>query len=620
MDAGFCLFGNSAGFKLRDPFLSTIQMLDLIIATGQRHPNAFHIAYFFKYDVNWILKDVDKLHIAVLHLYGHVTWQGYRIEYIPDKIFTVSKKVGERRIKVRIDDIFSYFRSRYDKALKKYGIGSPRQRNIITAGKENRSDFWYADIVSIEWYWNLELQTMVWLMDLIRGHVNSADFFIGSWHGPGALASYALKTHSMGDHKLPTSEDMIEPFLTAYAGGWFNPYKVGFHDGPVYTADINSAYAYAISLLPSLATGTWKHISRPDPQLAKQVRLGCFHIKYNGSSSSYMASCHGMPLPLFMRQRNGSITRPIAVDGWYWNPEASIVADRPDCEFIEAWILIDDGTYPFAWVRDMYNTRLDMITDGNPAEKVLKWTLASIYGREAQRCGWDEKNLLPPPWHQIEWAGFTTSLTRAMIYWAAMFVSRNNGLVSVDTDGIMSISPVGDLRNGISEDLGAWKVEEFSGLIYIQNGIYWLRDMNGEWKEPKLRGLPKGRKVNDPQMALDAFGGNGVITVERHKFVSYGTALYQNWSKWRTWEDSEHKIRVGRSGDRQHIPQLCRACKQGYTFSDCLHDMALVPSGEIESQKHKVPWREPQRNRAWEIIQKFGGGNFSDTDITSDLL
>lgn len=129
-DAGYCLFGNSKGLMVKAPHLSSEEMLSLIVETGRQYPKAFHVGYAFYYDVNWIVKDLPKIRIAVLHKTGKVTWKGYTIEHIPHKIFTVTKQdeASKKKIRVRIDDVFTYFRTRFDKALIKYGIGTEEER------------------------------------------------------------------------------------------------------------------------------------------------------------------------------------------------------------------------------------------------------------------------------------------------------------------------------------------------------------------------------------------------------------------------------------------------------------------------------------------------------------
>lgn len=616
-DAGYCLFGNSTGLYVRSPFLSTREMLDLIIQTGREHPGAFHVGFAFYYDVNQILKDIGKVRIAVLHKCGKVMWNGYTIEHIPHKIFTVSKfdEESNKVIRVRIDDCWTYFRCRFDAACRKYGVGLDHI-DKVSEGKDARDTFMWENIDWIETYWRYELADLVLLMDRIRKDVNDAGFYIGQWHGPGALASYALKEHGMAAFKRKTPDEILPAVQRAYSAGWFERYQAGVHDGPVYTGDINSAYVYAISLLPNLANGDWEYIKNPNPAMVRRNRFALYHIRRKGGFSQFMASCHGIPQPLPVREMSGVISHPVDADGWYWAPEAALVAGDPNAEFLECWLFHDDGTYPFKWVAESYEHRLLLQRLGNPAEKVIKWMLASLYGRVAQRVGWDESTFEPPAWHQLEWAGFITSMCRSMCYRAAMDVALRGGLVSVDTDGVMSTVPFSPkaFTTGIGDGLGEWKLEEFTGLIYIQNGIYWLKDSEGKWIDPKLRGVDKDAmkraKVDmSGEAAIKMLANGESLTIHKKSFIGYGQALHGDWGRWRQWEERTHTIDVHYSGKRQHVKFTCRACKGGFGIADCLHDLSPVPADTMESQPHTLPWQNPERVKAWDVMK-----HYMDTD------
>lgn len=613
-DAGYCLFGNSKGQMICKPNLSSEEMLSVIIDSGRCFPRAFHVGFAFYYDVNWILRDLEKVRIAILHKRGKVRWHGYLIEHIPHKIFTVSKfddSTG-KTIRVRIDDCFTFFRQRFDAALVKYGIGTAEEREEITAGKDKRKDFYWSEIDEIERYWRKELKCLVLLMDKLRKDINGAGIYIGQWHGPGALASHALRQHGMSEFKKETPEKILPAVLSAYSAGWFERFAMGFHDGPVWTADINSAYVYAISLLPNLANGEWQHVDNPSEERVRQTRFALYRIELDGGFQEHLASSHGVPMPLPVRNRTGTISHPVKCSGWYWSPEASLCLGNPKARILEAWIYQDDGSYPFEWVKRDYDHRLLLQRINNPAEKVLKWMLASLYGRVAQRVGWDQRTGKPPAWHQLEWAGFITSMCRYMCFIAAFDVARRGGLVSIDTDGVMSTVPFESsaLMNGIGTGLGQWKVEEYTGLIYIQNGIYWLRKTDGTWDDPKLRGVDKDgmNRANiklDADEALKVLANQTEIELSKQSFIGYGQALQGNWSKWRTWESRPHNINLN-GGKRVHSPLICRSCQQGYGLTDCLHDMMPIPADTVESQPHTLPWMNPKKNDWREIIDKYG--------------
>lgn len=600
--ADYCLLGCSTGDEICSPNLRTEECLSLILDVGAANRRAFHVAFAFDYDVNNILRELSWRHMAVLRAQGKVVWHGFTIKHIPHKSFTVSKN----GVRVRIDDVFSYFRKRYDKALVQYDIGTEEEREAISEGKDDRPNFTWGDIEEIRTYYHLELKLGVELMNKIRRAINSAGFNIGTWHGPGALAGYALNQHNMAKHKQTYDPDAKEFNLavrTSYAGGWFERFKIGVYKGPIYTADINSAYVYAMSLLPSLASGQWRHFYTPVWSDVSHMRMGLYHIRYgNGTPAerfaAYMATCRGYPGPLFLRGNHNEIAHPISLDGWYWKPEAELIVNQlgKHAEIIEAFVYEDDGTYPFEWVGDMYLERLALQAENNPAQLALKWAMASMYGRVAQRAGWNKKTKESPMWHQLEWAGWITSMCRSMVYTAALECAHNNGLVSIDTDGVISTTPFKhSLLTGVGNQLGRWKVEEFSELVYMQNGFYWLRGCDGEWKAPKTRGIPS-TKIESPEIAIEALRGDGKIRLKRRNFVGYGAALQGRRNEWRTWVDTPYEIDANRAGSRHHIPKVCRACNEGKGLTECLHDLLPISPENIESKPHTLPWLEDDRS------------------------
>lgn len=600
-DAGYCLFGCSVYGEPPDtstyvqmPYLRTRAMLDLILDTGARFPGAAHVWFSADYDVNQIIRELDWPQLITLAVKGCVEFDDYKIEHIPGKIFTVSKD----GITVRIDDCFSFFRSRYDVALEKYDVSDRQTRDKITVGKNSRQDFHYRDIDYIREYWGLELVTGCQLMAKIRHMCLTAGFErMNKWYGPGALAAYSLKQNKVEQYMAESPPKVHAAALRAYAGGWFERFKCGYWHGSAYTADINSAYVYAMSLLPDLGKGHWEYTRTQLETTARSCRFGLFHVKWTADCDGYMRACQGVPFPLFHRDGDGTIRRPLASDVWLWNPEAANCTATPYAKFIEGWIFVpDDDSYPFSWVADMYDNRLIMQRNNDPAEKILKWALASYYGRQAQRTGWDKKAKRAPRFHQIEWAGWITSKCRAMIYQAAFDIARQNALVSVDTDGIISTVPFTGLENGEGTGLGQWKTEEYRDMIYVQNGVYWLGKDGGYdpalgytvWEDPKLRGIPRTKL--SPGIALDALRTDGTIRLSRHGFRGYRAALHGRREEWRQWVDDQLDISIGNAGSRTHNPARCRACRDGLGLDETLHDLILNPNKDLVSRPHRLPW------------------------------
>lgn len=581
----YSLFGSSLGWRIKSYDLTTLDCLELMIESKLACPEAINFGFAFGYDVNMILRDLPLLALKNLKRLTRTRFKGFDIEYVPRKWLQISYGRKPNRTTIRIFDVFSFFGKGLAAVLREYGIGTEEQLRRIDIGKGERPNFVYEDITTrIEPYWETELVLMVDLMDHFRDILEGAGIFLRSWHGPGAIASYLLRTHQINyEMDKGSPEEILDAARFAYFGGRFEPFYAGFYDGPIYSADINSAYPYAHSRLPSLSDGKWVHeLGRPSRNPA-DIRLGMHRIRYTAPYSSA-----AMPLP--HRSRSGSVTFSNATEGWFHSPEAALVYFDDHAEFLESWIFEDDGSYPFSWIEDLYLKRLELKAQNDPTQIAFKLGPNSLYGQVAQRTGWEHVDG-PPKWHQLEWAGAITSECRAMVHSVARMAGR--ALVSIDTDGVLSLRPFPRLPNGSGNQLGQWKVTEYSGLFYLQNGIYWLRDENGEWLPPKSRGIPRKRLSFDEVFPHVASGKD--FAVNQHSFIGFTAALQGRMSEWRHWVDEPRIISFGGTGKRVHASALCPACKKGMGRTETLHKLVPVPDkGGISSHPHYLPWYGPK--------------------------
>lgn len=591
----YCLFGSSAGSRIKGYDLSSLDCLGLLIDTERQQPEAIHVGYSFGYDVNQIIKDFPLGTLRNLKMRNRCRYHGFDIEYIPGKWFSVGhgrskSRGGAGRVSIKVFDTFSFFALRFDKALRKYHIGTTEQLDRLSSGKDDRPDFRYRDIPDrIEPYWEVELDLMVQLMDKFRSILYAAGYHINSWHGAGALANYVLRSRGVANHlDRGSPSEIIEAARSAYIGGHFEPFLAGFYDGPIYSADINSAYGHTFSRLPSLQNGKWLYEQKPDREATKDVRLGLYHIRYLSRNSGGLK-----PLP--HRDPDGSVTWPNQTEGWFHAPEAYLVRKDPNAEFLESWIWEDDGSYPFAWIQEIFDERLEMQKIGDATEIAHKKAIASLYGQLAQRSGWERRNG-PPKFHQLEFAGAITSECRSLVYAAAKSVGP--GLISIDTDGVLAKLPFGNLPGGNGAQLGQWKTEEYTGILYIQSGVYWLRDQDGNWLPPKSRGIPQ-RKLQFERIFERVKWGEDPISIQQHTFYGFGQAIHQNRiGDWRKWLDSPRSIRIGGAGKRIHSPRFCPPCKRGESISSSLHPLIPIPPKQLESSLHHLPWLESSREHA----------------------
>ena len=575
-DAGYALFGNSLGMEICHPYLSTRECLDLLIATEREHPGYLHISFGFNYDVSMILKDVPFRHLTALHEYTQTVWEGYELEHVPHKWFRV--KLGG--IAIKIFDIRSFFAGNYVGALKAFNVGTDQEIATLTAEKARRSEFLYSEIRDIREYWKLELQLGPLLAEKLRDVFSAAGYNLQSWHGPGALARMALRRHGVYNAMAESPKAVKDASRYAFAGGRFEPVKVGHAGGEIVSADIHSAYPHFATGLPNLARGTWRRTKTFEPG-----KFAVYKIRYNAKPDPWRL------YPLFRRLPNGEVVWPCRVTNWYWSPEAELVADDPDAKFLDGWVFDEDDPTdrPFAWLAEYYRRRQLLKETGNAAEYTFKLIINSVYGQLAQRTGWDRKTGTPPRSHQLEWAGYITAGCRAAVYRAAGTVGDD--LVSVDTDGIYSTSRTPDVP--IGDALGQWEITRYDDGIFWQSGIYMLK-RGVEWVKSKTRGIPAGSYTAED--LLRCLERGEPLRLSKRVFVTYGLAQSRP-ALLNQWIDEPHEYVFGGQGKRVHFVKACK--------NDCgkMHRLGIPhlmfgPDADAMSVPHYLPWLDNSRELA----------------------
>lgn len=630
----YVLFGSSEGHISDPQGLDAFACLDHIIETGMAHPGAVHIGFGFGYDSNMIVASLAPATLARLHRDGwvRVTRKAdgarFSITFAKGKYFRVTRYKTEYHPKhnstakttVQIFDVFSFFMCSFIKAYKDLVGPLP---DIINTGKAARKTFALADWDAIHEYWAVEIQLLKELGIELRRRVFNAGLRIRQWHGPGALASYALTAHGMKSHMMVGPDAVREAARYGYAGGRFELFKVGRIQGPIYGVDINSAYPHAISMLPSLQGGEWRHVTNPE----KVTRFGIYKVSLhrgNGFDSS--------PSPLFHRDRQSNISFPWISEGWYWSPEAWI-AKQSGGVISEGWEFVGSGNRPFEWITDMYAQRREWKQRGISAQLALKLCMNSMYGKLAQRVGWNETSKRLPPFHQLEWAGWVTSYVRARLY-SVMARIPFDRLIAVETDGIYTTMQPDRLGISDGSALGEWEVTEYEEILYVQSGLAWLRHRDGcvcgkcsgGW-ESKRRGLDPCREGHAPRVC-DCPGTFSLGAAERYlaslhpnpdasvpwpvykgettRFVGLGQAL-QSRSRLEAhcvWVTEPREISPGLTGKRVHVRSECAACAAGATALELGHDLVIRSLSTVDPQSypHDIPWEPGSKRAAWRDV------------------
>ena len=596
-DTGYSLFGNSEGMEICKPGLHTLECFELLIDTELEYPDCVHLWFGGNYDASMILCDLSWRHLASLHRTGRTVWRDWEIEHIPHKWM----KVKHGKIVVKIFDIRSFFSGGLVSTLEEWKIGpwqhssdahmdtgtqkatnvpsitalqTMNESEIVRLFKSLRAEFLWADIEQIRVYMRLELKYSVQLMERLREIFYDAGYTPSSWHGPGALARMALKRHNVYDAMVETPVDVRIAAQYAFIGGRFEQFTAGIIDGPVYCADIHSAYPYYATFLPNLSKGKWRHGKDYEP-----CKFAVYYISYKSTPDAYR--CY--PLP--RRLKNGNVVWPYRTEGWYWAPEAALVADDSEARFIEAWVFDEDDEKdrPFAFLQEYYRRRQLLKRLGNPAEWVFKLIINSIYGQLAQRAGWNEQTHSAPRSHQLEWAGYITSACRASVYRTAKQCGDN--LISIDTDGVCSRKPFTGLA--ISDELGDWEVTRYDGGVFWQSGIYALKT-GDEWVKAKTRGIPKG--TYSAEQLIASYHKGEPLKLTKKVFIGYGLALTYGKDKVNSWESEPHEFEFGGTGKRMHIGKTCKRNCEAPVHRLAMLQALYGPEDSPVSARHYLPW------------------------------
>lgn len=594
----YVILANSVGGYIVNPDgIPTAECFDLFLDTAREYPNATHVIFAGGYDINMILfgsGDFLPHHAKIVADTGRVTircnGRRFKMVYHPRHTFSLTeegpwdpvKRKTLKLAKFMLWDVFGSFQASFVKACNRTLEDSQLEDlAMIEEMKEKRGAFTNDDIPRMLTYCFAELRCLVLLCESDRDSFEAAGFTATRWDGAGAKASAVLKAKGIAAHKGATPATIREPIQYAYAGGRIEQYRFGDFSGESYTVDIRSAYPWAATLLPSLNDGQWSRVVGKDlhsgPATADEFSL--WHVTYTAND---IRGLH----PFFWRSREGNIFYPPVTTGWYWGPEVYMAMRyAPGTVTIHRGFKFRAATdeKPFGFIPPLFDIRRKLEASRKGRGWPLKLALNSLYGKLAQQIGAQDGKA--PRWHQLEWAGWITSRCRAKMYEIAS--ANLDSLVSIQTDGITLLgSPSEALLAMSGGKLGDLEIEYFTGVTSVQSGIYWLRDMDGEWLAPKVRGI--GANVLDRDLFLQAWSDPELpavpVLVERFRGM-VTSAVGDRWDEWCRWIKEPRDIAVRPQGKRIHLQGACAACDG----SGSMHETVSTGGGG-HSELHSLSW------------------------------
>ncbi len=377
--------------------LTTKECLEFIARAGDENPDTYHVSFAFGYDVNMILRDLSPRQFTGLRKTGHITAYGYNIEHIPGKWIQVTRveTAFQYKVTVRIQDIFGFYQCSLVKALEDNISTHPlmvKHLDEIKAGKAQRDVFSYENLNYIVKYWEIENVLAHALINHLREMMydDKVRLYITQWFGPGAVASYGFKKHGIDNARRELPAPIYDAARYAYAGGRFELFQTGRFTN-VWAIDLNSAYPAAMAQLPDLTEGYWRMKMRP----TELVEFGVYYVKMDTGPMRKVLK----PGPLFHRDKNSLMSFPWITEGWYWAPEIeqalSMQIPGLNIKIVKGFEYVGWKSRPYSFIPEVFEQRARLKAANDGAQYPLKVFLNSLYGKTAQRTGW-EKTGGPP--------------------------------------------------------------------------------------------------------------------------------------------------------------------------------------------------------------------------------
>lgn len=609
----YIYLANSLGGEIYDrDGLQTKSCFNFLLDTAKANPNRIHVIFGGSYDVNNMFRDIPRKKLEEItdkNRENPVIWAGYAIKYTPRKsLFLARYKTGGKffiklpngknepnyDISLTLWDTIGFFQDNFIGTIEKWLGKNYEYYNLIAEGKAKRQSF---DKVTLEYlreYNSAELKTLVDIMEHLQSALLKLDLTIRRWDGAGSIATAMCTKHgvksALGNigksgkwEKLILAPPIQTATQHAYFGGRIELIQYGYHNDKVYHYDINSAYPFIQSTLPALTAGKWIHHTKPDINTMSPFSL--YLVKW---STPHARIC---PFP-YRSDMQRKILYPEEGMAWIWYPEIIAALDAKEnnlscakwkISLLECWEFIsNDCEYqPYTFILDYYEARRIMVNqtkvDSIPRgeEKVIKLGINSLYGKTAQHVGFNVQAGRIPPLHNLAYAGYITSGTRAMIFQAC--IQKPDSIIAICTDGIFSTAPL-SVEISTTKEMGRWEEKIHDAMVMVQSGFYWLRDKDDwkGWSRGFDRAVGTGRtpaakeKSYQKQMTgqvtkvLNAWNdGFDHTFFDCTRFITLNTALISDkwFDRWCSWYSMGHDLKA--DGKQSQIGRMLKLNPSG---------------------------------------------------------
>lgn len=493
---------------------------------------------------------------------------------------------GQKRTKVW--DILKGFQSTFVNALRDWKVGTPEEWARIEAMKKQRGVFDEAGWPEVQHYCRDECRLLAQLVETyVRAHVEAGIDLNGKFHGAGSTSDAFLMmmgalekrcTREYRSKALDGYYQMRSAFSRAFFGGRAEVSRIGRVRGPIWTADIASAYPHVLFSLPCVRHGRWRHVRNKkglDRALAR-ARMAVVRHRVKGSAalttegdgSGAPVAFERRPLgaprfvtrarsrrgvdpqepqkedvrselersvveregltgiegavadlswgPLPYRTGRSSIVFPANhVGGWAWLPEFEAARSRyPGVEAMEAWVLKSECQCERPY-RALGDYYVTRLGWGKEGRgKVIKLASNGCYGKFAQVIG------KSPKYACRAVAGHITGSTRGRLY-AAMRSARDGwAVVYAATDGLIATEPLAPPNPPENETTVPTARHNERNPTEAAKG--WL----GQWEVEQMMVTSRGKKTDTPEQEIFIVQpGFWFSTASRGRAKTRGTPL-----------------------------------------------------------------------------------------------
>lgn len=572
--------------------LTTYDCFQFMSDIAEKYKDATHIIFSGQYDITMIFKyGLSKAKIKECYIKRsseNTYYDKFCFSYTPKKQFRLNQAVigddkkwvkdkkGKTVYKSQFNlwDVFGFFACSLEQAIRDWLGDDYEPLTMIINGKRTRGAFHPKDLPNVLAYCHAELDALLLIMQKLHAAIVRSGITLKRWDGAGAVAAALMEKYGVKKHISTQPEKVREAARYAFAGGRIECLKIGKYDDTVYGHDINSAYPTALLELPSLGEGMgeWHHYTYTKDVLQNTYRLdpyfSMYLIEWNFPDNRPF-------YPFFFRDEDGTIYYPPKGKNWIWKPELDAAWDIPENR---KYITIKEALQyhphrnvkPFSFIQEIYDLRAELKANKDRAEYIFKLGMNSVYGKLAQRIATMNRDgtYNKPPYHQLEYAGYITSYTRALVYQTAM--QKPDSIIMFATDGIYSTEEL-EVTTSKTKKLGEWTKEKYNSAIFVKSGIYWLDDSMKI--STKFRGFDKGTiqlydycnietrehmpGILDEWRRAKSLGSGPRITVPLTRFISAGRALAgdNSWAKYGTWDKQKRILKlIPMLGEKRYVP------------------------------------------------------------------